>query len=108
MDQRKEKRIFGIKNIRITDDGRSYPVTLVNVSRQGISVISESGFPTYKEVTVEMTIDGHPVSVSASIRWVNDTPVKAPPSFKEIGLALINPPSRYRELLEEIYREEQS
>jgi len=107
MEQRKEKRIFGIKNISIIDEGKSHPVTLVNLSRKGISVLSPTVFPTFKEIEIDMTIDNHPFKVSGSIRWVNENPLKGPPNYKEIGISLLNPPVEFTNRVAELYPPEE-
>ncbi len=102
MDLRKEERIFGIKNIKIIDGNDIYPVTLINISRKGLSVKSEFNFPTFKAIEIEITLRGKHFKISGSIRWVNENPGKEKPNFKEIGISLINPAKEYLQLLEEI------
>ena len=102
MDLRKNERIAGITNIKIIDDKKSYPVTLTNISKTGISVKSQFVFPTFKEISTEMTINGKDFKIPGSIRWVNEHPHKSTPSLKEIGISLLNPPLEFIALIENL------
>jgi len=107
MDFRKGERIFGIKNIKIIDGDQTYPVTLMNISKKGLSVKSEFTFPTFKAIEIEISIRGKQFKISGSVRWVNENPGKGKPNFKEIGISLITPPEEYLQILEEILNPKQ-
>lgn len=106
MELRKEKRVKGIKDILIIDGDKTYPVTITNISKKGLSVKSEYVFPTYKQVELELTIKEKKFKISGSIRWVNEYPAKKEPKLREIGIALIKAPREYLLLLKEILKQE--
>ena len=104
MEDRKTKRIFGVKKITILHEDKEYPVIVNDISKNGISVKSEYVFPTYKEIDIIMTIYKKPIQLKGSVRWVNESPRKKKPYFNEIGISLINPPPAYLKYVKKIIK----
>lgn len=98
-ESRRSKRFYGLKNATIADGKEKYPVILTSISKKGISVMSEKVFPTFKEIRIEMELDGKNVVVKGSIRWVNEQPTKPESPLKEIGISIFNPPQAFLDYL---------
>lgn len=102
MNARKEKRLYGLKNVVVIMDGVEYPAVIVDISPRGICLRCEKTLPTYREVLVRMDIDDKPVTMKASVRWVHD-PIQLKGSrLRESGLAVIDPPALYQDYLNRI------
>ncbi len=102
METRKEERIYGVKDLIIKDEGKEFNAILTSISTTGMSVISDSTFPTYKEIEVKFRINENLLSIRGSIRWVNDHKGEAGSNLKEIGILFIDPPPEYKEYLDVI------
>ncbi len=102
METRKEDRLYGIKDLLIKDDGKEYNAVLTSISNTGISVITDSGFPTYKEIEVMFKIEDNPITLIGSVRWVNDHKGEPGSNLKEIGILFLNPPTEYTDYIEKI------
>jgi len=102
MNPRKEKRLYGLKNVVVVMDGVEYPAVVVDISPRGICLRCEKTLPTYREVMVRLDIDGKPVTLKASVRWVHDPIQLKGAHLRETGLAVIDPPQLYQKYLERI------
>jgi len=94
-ESRRAKRFYGLKNATILDGNERYPVILTSISKNGISVMSEKSFPTFREITIEMELEGTKIEIKGSIRWVVEQPQKPKSPLKEIGVSIFNPPVSY-------------
>ncbi len=102
MDTRKEKRIYGVKNLSIKDDSGEYDAILTSISNKGVSVICDNTFPTYKEIEINFDINDKQVTLHGSVRWINDYKGESGSNLKEIGILFIDIPSEYEEYIESI------
>ena len=102
METRKEDRLYGIKDLIIRDEGKDFNAILTSISKTGVSVISDSTFPTYKEIEVKFKINEDSVTIKGSIRWVMDHKGEPGSNLKEIGILFIEPPLEYIEYLDKI------
>ncbi|MDY0297938.1 MAG: PilZ domain-containing protein [Acidobacteriota bacterium] len=102
MNPRKEERLYGLKNVVVIMDGVEYPAVIVDISSSGICLRCEKTLPTYREVLVRLDIDGKPVSMKASVRWVHDPIQLKGTTLRESGLSVIDAPEEYRNYLKRI------
>ena len=102
MDTRKEKRLYGLKNVVILLDDEEYPAVIVDISPGGICLRCEKTLPTYREVSLRLEIEGQPVTLRASVRWVHDPIQLRGTHLRETGLSVLEPPPLYQKYLERI------
>lgn len=102
MNPRKETRLYGLKNVVVVMDGVEYPAIIVDISPGGICLRCEKTLPTYREVTVRLDIDGKPVTLKASVRWVHDPVQLKGTHLRESGLSVIDPPQIFQDYLNRI------
>ncbi|MEN8154260.1 MAG: PilZ domain-containing protein [Acidobacteriota bacterium] len=95
MDNRNEKRVYGLKKVIIKSEKKRYSAIITNVSYNGISVKSEYPFSSSDFIDMEIEIDRKPVSLQGSIIWVDEYPSHPESPLKEIGVALNDPPDDY-------------
>jgi len=106
MESRKEKRLYGLKNLVILEGEREVPAIMVDISPTGICVRCDKTLPTYREVYLRLELNGRVVSLKAAVRWVNDPVHLKGTNLKEIGLSIIDPPEVYIRYLEMISDED--
>jgi len=106
MDSRKEKRLYGLKNVVVIMDGGEYPAILVDISPRGICLRCEKTLPTYREVLLRMEIDTNQVTMRASVRWVHDPIQLKGTRLRESGLSVIDPPKVYQDYIKRISGED--
>jgi len=106
MDSRKEKRLYGLKNAVILTDGGEYPAVVVDISARGICLRCEKTLPTYREVKLRIEIDGNPIIMRASVRWVHDPVQLRGTHLRESGLSVIDPPKEFQDYLKRIMESE--
>ena len=102
MEDRKEKRTYGLKNVTIKDLDKTFQAVLTDISITGVCIKTDQILPTYKEVAIIIQIEDDPCTLRGSVRWVNEHPEKQTPFLNEIGIALIDPPLLYIEYIEKI------
>lgn len=102
MEDRKEKRTYGLKKVTIKDLDRTFEAVLTDISTTGLCIKTEQILPTYKEIAIIIQIEDEPCTLRGSVRWVNEHPQKPSPYLNEIGIALINPPNDFIEYMEKI------
>ena len=95
MDNRKEKRTFGLKNVTVKDSEKEFQAVLTDISSKGLCIKTEYVLPTYKVIGITVTIKDKTYSLQGSVRWVNEYPGKSKKGFNEIGVKLINPPADF-------------
>jgi hypothetical protein len=85
------------KNIRIVlkDGEGSYPGTITNFSKTGMSIKTNHVFPTYKVIDICVKLGQKVVPIKASVRWVNEFPGDSQDAQNEMGVLLQNPPPEY-------------
>lgn len=82
-------------NVILRDERLGYTATIKDVSENGMSVLSEHVFPTYKIIDILIKIGDKPVQLKGSIRWIKETLPDEDKNYNEIGIALLNPPAAY-------------
>ncbi len=95
MKDRQRKKTSDIYNVILRDERVGYTATIKDVSKDGMSVLSDSVFPTYKIIDILMKIGERPIQMKGSIRWVKETLPEEENKYNEIGISLINPPAAY-------------
>ena len=95
MKDRKRKKVQDVQNIVIRDERVGYTATIKDVSRNGMSVLSDHVFPTYKMIDILIKIGEKPIQLKGSVRWVKEALPNHKDKFNEIGIALIEPPEEY-------------
>jgi len=100
MKERRSQRIKGGIKIVLQDEGSSFPGTVIDISRFGLSVRTAHVFPTYKEIAFILKIGGQTLALRGSVRWVNDHPPQAPANTVEMGIAILAPLPEFQDLLE--------
>ena len=95
MDNRKEKRTFGLKNVTVKDTEKEFQAVLTDISSQGLCIKTEYVLPTYKVIEIAVTLKNKTYNLQGSVRWVNEYPGKSDKGFNEIGVQLINPPADF-------------
>lgn len=91
-DRIKPKEIL---NVILRDERVGYTATIKDVSENGMSVLSDHVFPTYKIIDILIKIGERPVQMKGSIRWTKESLPDEENKYNEIGIALINPPATY-------------
>lgn len=104
MENRKEKRAYGLKKLIIRDGDNKYSAILTSISKTGLSVIVDTVLPTYKEISMDFEIDKKSITIKGSVRWVNDHNAEPGSNLKEIGILFLNPPDEYLEYFENILK----
>ncbi len=102
MEDRKEKRTFGLKNVIIKDLHRTFQAVLTDISTTGLCIKTDQILPTFKEVIIIIQLEDEPCTLRGSVRWVNEHPEKPVAILNEIGIALIDAPINYIEYIENI------
>lgn len=95
MDNRKEKRTFGLKNVTVKDTEKEFQAVLTDISSTGLCLKTEYVLPTYKVIEITVTIQDKTYKLQGSVRWVNEYPGKSEKGFNEIGVLLIHPPADF-------------
>jgi len=91
----REQRIKKDIRILLKDGESSCSATIINFSRNGMSIKTDRVFPTYKMIDIIVKIGSQKVPLQASVRWVKESPVNAAERYNEVGLSLPNPPPEY-------------
>lgn len=102
MNNRNEKRIYGLKKATIKSDKKKYSAIITNASFNGISVKSEYPFSSSDYIYLEIEIDKKHVYLEGSVIWVDEYPAHPESPFKEIGISLNDPPDDYLDYLKRI------
>ena len=87
------------KNIRVVlqDGEESYPGTITNFSKTGMSIKTDRVFPTYRVISVIVKIGQKAIPLKGSVRWVIEAAKDSEDKQNEMGLLLHNPPTEYLE-----------
>jgi Tfp pilus assembly protein PilZ len=102
MEDRKEKRVYGIKSVTIKDEDKTISAVIKDMSKKGISIKSEHVFPTYKVIDIILKINEKTLNLKGSVRWVNEHPDKTRSKLKEIGISIINPTAEYLQYIKKL------
>lgn len=95
MKDRQRKKLDDIHNVIVRDEKIGYTATIKDVSRNGMSILTDHVFPTYKIIDILLKIGDKPLQLKGSVRWVKEPLLEQKEKFNEIGIALINPPAAY-------------
>jgi len=104
MENRKEKRAYGLKKLIVRDGDNVYSAILTSISKTGLSVIIDTVLPTYKEISIDFEVEKKSISIKGSVRWVNDHNAEPGSNLKEIGILFLNPPGEYLEYFEKVLK----
>ncbi len=102
MNNRNEKRVYGLKKVTIKRDEKRYSAIITNVSFNGISLKSEHPVSSSDYIHLEIEIEKKPVDLEGSVIWVDEYPAHPESPFKEIGISLNDPPDDYLDYIKGI------
>lgn len=91
----REQRIKKDIRIVLKDGETSCHGTIINFSKNGMSIKTEGVFPTYKVIDIIVKIGSQVVPIQASVRWVKESPADSEETYNEVGLSMPNPPPEY-------------
>ena len=94
----RENRKF--KNIRVIlkDGDQSFPGTIINFSKTGMSIRTDHVFPTFKVIDIGIKIGEKLIPLKGSVRWVKEglaSPDDPRGERIQVGVSLCNPPLEY-------------
>jgi len=95
MKARERKKPKEFLNVILRDERFGYTATIKDISRTGMSVLSEHVFPTYKMIDVLIKIGKKPIQLMGSVRWIKESLPDKDQKYNEIGIALVNPSKEY-------------
>jgi Tfp pilus assembly protein PilZ len=96
MKKREGRKNKSIK-IVLKDGEESYPGTITNFSKTGMSIKTDRVFPTYRVISVIVKIGQKVIPLKGSVRWVIEAAKDSEDKQNEMGLLLHNPPPEYLE-----------
>jgi hypothetical protein len=91
----REARIKKNQRVVLKDGENSFQATITSLSKNGMSLVSENTFHTFKVIDILVKIGQKIVPIKGSIRWVNEGTGNGEKKLNEIGIALQNPPPEY-------------
>ncbi|MCP4153736.1 MAG: PilZ domain-containing protein [bacterium] len=95
MVEEREHRLRKNSNVKIKDNGDTYPAVISNLSKNGMSLKTEHVCATYKVIDIIVKIGPKMVYLQGSVRWINESTPTSQDKLNEIGVALHNPPHEY-------------
>ena len=95
--KKREGRINKSIKIVLKDGEESYPGTITNFSKTGMSIKTDRVFPTYRVISVIVKIGQKVIPLKGSVRWVIEAAKDSEDKQNEMGLLLHNPPPEYLE-----------
>jgi Tfp pilus assembly protein PilZ len=95
--KKREGRINKSIKIVLKDGEESYPGTITNFSKTGMSIKTDRVFPTYRVISVIVKIGQEVIPLKGSVRWVIEAAKDSEDKQNEMGLLLHNPPPEYLE-----------
>jgi len=101
MKDRYSKRVKRADKVILKDESGSHTCQVVDISKNGLSVISDHFFPTYKEIDIEIVINEKSLPMKGSIRWSIDLNSHGGRSRK-VGILIKDAPAEFIAYVENV------
>ncbi len=101
MKDRYSKRVKKADKVILKDESGSHTCQVVDISKSGLSVISDHFFPTYKEIQLEILINEKPLLMKGSVRWSIDLNRQGVRS-QQVGILIKDAPAEFIAYVEDV------